>query len=327
MSGNGQGALEPRTEHAPASWGDEENRLAPVSAAGVRPGSGRAWLIAARPLTLPVGVAPVVVGTAVAIAAGPVDVWAIVGAFLGAVWIQVGANFANDLFDHENGADTKARVGPVRATASGLLTRAQVRRGMIGSFALATTAGVYLMAVGGWPIVAIGVASILAAMAYTGGPWPLGYHGLGDLFVWIFFGPIAVGGTAYVVAGSLPPLALAAGAAVGALATCVLVVNNVRDRLTDCDTGKHTLVVRLGREFGVREYAFLLALAYAVPVALVLSSRASPWLLLPLVSLLWALKLLRALATLEGPALNAILAGTGKLTLGYAILFLGGALL
>ena len=303
------------------------SRLAPVSAAGVRPGSARAWLLAARPLTLPVGVAPVMAGAAVAIAAGPVDAWAIVAAFLGAVWIQIGANFANDLFDHEKGADTAARVGPVRATASGLLTRAQVRAGMIGSFALATLAGAYLMIVGGWPIVAIGVASILSAMAYTGGPWPLGYHGLGDLFVFVFFGPVAVGGTAYVAAGSLPPLALPAGVAIGALATCVLVVNNVRDRLTDRETGKRTLVARFGRGFGVREYAFLLAVAYAVPLALALSGRASPWLLLPLFSLFRALKLLRYLATLEGPALNPILAATGSLALGYAFLFCGGVLL
>ncbi len=301
--------------------------LAPVSAAGVRPGSARAWLLAARPLTLPVGVAPVLVGAAVAAAAGPVDGWAIFAAFLGAVWIQIGANFANDLFDHEKGADTEARVGPVRATASGLLTRAQVRGGMIASFALATAAGVYLMVVGGWPIVAIGVASILAAMAYTGGPWPLGYHGLGDVFVWIFFGPIAVGGTAYVAAGTLPPLALAAGAAVGALATGVLVVNNVRDRETDRETGKRTLVARFGRAFGVREYAALLALAYAVPLAAALSGAASPWLLLPLFSLFRALTLLKHLAVLEGAVLNRVLAGTGQLTLGYAILFAAGVLL
>lgn len=301
--------------------------LAPVSAAGVRPGSARAWLLAARPLTLPVGVAPVAVGAAVAVAAGAVDAWAIVAALLGAIWIQIGANFANDLFDHEKGADTAARVGPVRATASGLLTRAQVRAGMIGSFALATAAGVYLMAVGGLPIVIIGVASILAAMAYTGGPWPLGYHGLGDPFVFVFFGPVAVGGTAYVAAGALPALALPAGVAIGALATCVLVVNNVRDRRTDAETGKRTLVARFGRNFGVREYAALLAVAYAVPLALALSGHASPWLLLPLISLFRALKLLRALAMLEGPALNPVLAGTGQLTLGYAFLFCGGILL
>jgi 1,4-dihydroxy-2-naphthoate octaprenyltransferase len=301
--------------------------LAPVSAAGVRPGSARAWLLAARPLTLPVGVAPVLVGAAVAIAAGPVDAWAIAAALFGAVWIQIGANFANDLFDHEKGADTAARVGPVRAAASGLLTRAQVRAGMIGSFALATAAGVYLMAIGGLPIVVIGVASILSAMAYTGGPWPLGYHGLGDAFVFVFFGPVAVGGTAYVAAGALPALAPWAGVAIGALATAVLVVNNVRDRLTDGETGKRTLVARFGRAFGVREYAALLAIAYAVPLALALSGRASPWMLLPLLSLFRALKLLRHVAALEGPALNPILAGTGQLTLGYAILFCGGILL
>jgi 1,4-dihydroxy-2-naphthoate octaprenyltransferase len=304
-----------------------EDTLAPVSGAGVRPGSARAWLLAARPRTLPVGLAPVLVGAAVAAEEGPVDGWAIVAAFLGSLWIQIGANFANDLGDAEKGADTGERTGPVRAAASGLLTRAQVRAGMLGSFVLATLAGIYLMAVGGWPIVVIGVASILSAMAYTGGPWPLGYHGLGDLFVFLFYGLVAVGGTAYVAAGHLPPMALAGGAAVGALATCVLVVNNVRDRVTDAKVGKRTLVARFGRAFGVREYAALLALAYAVPLALALSGHGSPWLLLPLVSLFRALKLLKLLATLEGPPLNGVLAGTGQLTFGYAFLFAGGLLL
>jgi 1,4-dihydroxy-2-naphthoate octaprenyltransferase len=195
---------------------------------------------------------------------------------------------------------------------------------MVIAIALAFAAGVYLTAVAGWPIVVIGLCSIAAGVAYTGGPYPLGYHGLGDLFVMIFFGFVAVCGTVFVQTGAVPPLAWLAAVPVGSIATAVLVVNNVRDRETDVKAGKRTLAVRLGRRAGVAEYAALLALAYAAPLVTVLALGRSPWALLPLVTLPLGLRLLRTLATTEGRPLNACLAGTAKLLLFHGALFAAG---
>ncbi|AKT40205.1 1,4-dihydroxy-2-naphthoate polyprenyltransferase [Chondromyces crocatus] len=305
---------------------------------GIAPGSLRAWVLACRPATLPVAVAPVVVGTAVAHAVSSVRVAPALAALFGALLIQIVSNFANDVFDHEKGADTHERLGPTRATQSGLLTGRQVRLGMLVAVALAIPFGLYLVSVAGLPIVLIGVASILSAIAYTGGPYPLGYHGLGDVFVFVFFGLVAVCGTVFVQAGAVPPLAWLASLPVGAIATGVLVVNNVRDRETDVRAGKRTLAVRLGRTAGVVEYGLLMALAYAVPVALsVAPVRAwavegrgvgsAPWVLLPVVTLPLALRCLRTLRTMEGKPLNACLAATAKLLLAFSLLFAVGLVL
>jgi 1,4-dihydroxy-2-naphthoate octaprenyltransferase len=207
---------------------------------------------------------------------------------------------------------------------SGLLSAQAVRRGLMVTIALAVASGVYLAYVGGWPIIAIGVASVLSAVAYTGGPYPLGYHGLGDLFVMIFFGFVAVTGTAYVQTGGIPTLAWLAAVPVGSIATAVLVVNNVRDRETDVKAGKRTLAVRLGRRAGVVEYAALFAIAYAAPVAAVTWLRRPLWALLPLLTIPLAMRLVRTLATTEGRPLNACLASTAKLLLLYGVLFAGG---
>jgi 1,4-dihydroxy-2-naphthoate octaprenyltransferase len=280
------------------------------------------WVLAARPATLTAALAPVVVGAACAAASAPLRVGATAAALVGAILIQIGTNLANDVFDHEKGADGPDRLGPVRVTQAGLLTPSAVRAGMVVAFAMAMLAGVYLTAVAGWPVVAIGLASIAAGVAYTGGPWPLGYHGLGDLFVFVFFGPVAVCGTAFVASGQVSALAVAASVPVGAIATAVLVVNNVRDRDTDVRAGKRTLAVRFGRRFGVAEYISLLAAAYLVPLDLVFLEGRSRWILLPLATLPLAWPLARVVATSkDGPTLNRALGGTARLLLAFGALF------
>jgi 1,4-dihydroxy-2-naphthoate octaprenyltransferase len=195
---------------------------------------------------------------------------------------------------------------------------------MVATIALSLAAGAYLTAVAGWPIVVIGLCSIAAGVAYTGGPYPLGYHGLGDVFVMIFFGFVAVCGTVFVQTGAVPPLAWLGAVPVGAIATAVLVVNNVRDRDTDAKAGKRTLAVRLGRRAGVVEYAGLLAIAYAAPVVALVAFGRSPWILLPWASLPIAARLVRTVSSTTGKALNACLVGTAKLLLLYGLLFVAG---
>ncbi len=282
------------------------------------------WIAAARLRTLPAAVVPVIVGTAVAHATRGIAWGPALAALGGAIAIQIGTNFANDVFDAERGADGPDRIGPVRAVSAGLISAAAMKRAMIAAFAVAMAFGVYLTAVVGWPIVAIGLASIAAGIAYTGGPYPLGYHGLGDIFVLAFFGFVAVCGTAYVQLGDVPALALWASVPVGALATAIIVVNNLRDRPTDARAGKRTLAVRLGRRGAIVEYALLLLAAYAVPAGLALCSR-DPWIALPLLSAPLAIARLRDLAgASNGPEFNACLAGTAQVLLVHGALFAAG---
>jgi 1,4-dihydroxy-2-naphthoate octaprenyltransferase len=248
-------------------------------------------------------------------------------ALIGAMLIQVATNFANDVFDHEKGADTEERLGPTRATASGLLSARQMRAALILTLALTLIPGVYLVSVGGWPIVIIGIASMVSGVAYTGGPYPLGYHGLGDVFVFVFFGLVAVCGTVFVQANTIPLLAWLAASAVGAIATAILVVNNVRDRETDVKAGKRTLAVRLGKRGGIIEYIGLFVVAYAVPVLAMVLAHAGMWVLLPLVSMPLAIRLTMALATKEGRPLNAVLGQTAMLLLVYGVLLSVGLVL
>ena len=294
-----------------------------MTAAGdIAPGSARAWLLASRPQTLTAAVVPVAVGTACAIAAASFRLGPALAALFGAMLIQIGTNFANDVFDYEQGADTENRLGPLRATQAGLLTPPQMKSGMALSFGLATICGVYLTAVAGWPVVAIGIASVLSGIAYTGGPYPLGYNGLGDLFVMIFFGFVAVCGTAFVQVGAVPGLAWWAAIPVGALATAILVVNNVRDRETDAECGKRTLAVRLGRRAALAEYGLLVASAYGVPIFLAASGRSGVYALLPVASLPLALGLWRDLTRAhDGPSHNRCLVRTAQLLLVYGLLF------
>lgn len=291
---------------------------------GIRSGSVAAWILAARPKTLTAAVSPVVVGTACALSAESFRSGPALAALLGAIALQIGANFANDVFDHELGADTSERMGPLRAVQSGLLSGERVKAGMGVAFALAVFSGTYLVAIAGWPIVVIGLASILSAIAYTGGPYPLGYHGLGDVFVFVFFGPVAVCGTAFVQAGHVPAVAPWAAIPVGAIATAVLVINNIRDIPTDTAAGKRTLAVRLGRSRSLAQFGLLLVASYTVPIVLVAREVVSPWGLLPLLTLPLAAARWARVAKDDGPALNASLAGTAALLLGFSALFAVG---
>jgi 1,4-dihydroxy-2-naphthoate octaprenyltransferase len=283
------------------------------------PATVRDWVGAARPRTLTAAIAPVAIGTACAHAAGGVAWGPATAALVGAGLIQIGTNFANDVFDAEKGADTAERKGPVRAVATGLISAAAMRAAMVVTFALAVLVGLYLVTVGGWPVVAIGVASVAAGVAYTGGPWPLGYHGLGDVFVMVFFGQVAVCGTAYVQVGSVPALAWWLSLPVGAVATAILVVNNLRDRESDAKVGKRTLAVRFGRTFALVEYAGLLAIAHAVPVAL------GGWAILGAATAPWAVVLVRRLVkAVPGPEMNELLGATAKLLLVQSVLMAVG---
>lgn len=282
------------------------------------------WIAASRLRTLPAAIIPVIVGTAVAAATCGRIAWGpALAALFGAIAIQIGTNFANDVFDAEKGADTSERIGPVRAVSAGLITASAMKRGMMVAFAIASAFGLYLVSVAGWPIVAIGVASVIAGIAYTGGPWPLGYHGLGDAFVMVFFGFVAVCGTAFVQLGGVPALAVWAAIPVGALATAILVVNNVRDRVGDARAGKRTLAVRFGRTAALVEYALLLLVAYAVPVGIALAGY--DWALLPLATLPVAVVHMRALlCAVDGPEHNRCLAATAQLLMMHGALFAVG---
>jgi 1,4-dihydroxy-2-naphthoate octaprenyltransferase len=298
----------------------------------------QAWLMAARPHTLPAAAAPVVVGTGLAVHAELFALLPAVGALVGAALIQVGTNFANDYYDAVQGADTPDREGFTRVTAGGLIEPERVKLAMYATFALAILDGAYLVYVGGLPIVVIGLASVASGIAYTGGPYPLGYHGLGDLFVFVFFGIVAVTGTFYVQAASnlalpftttVPPGtvtldALVASLPVAALSTNILVVNNVRDREEDATTGKRTLAVRFGYTASRVEFVAMLVLAYVVPVWFVLQNYSVtvllPWLSLPLAVSVTQTVLSRT----DGEALNPALSRTGQLLAAYSLLFAVG---
>jgi 1,4-dihydroxy-2-naphthoate octaprenyltransferase len=289
------------------------------------PGSAGAWWLAARPRTLSAAIAPVAVGSALALYDFAFDPLPALAALLGALAIQVGTNLANDVMDYRKGADTAERLGPTRAVQAGLLPPGTVARGAAASFGVAVVAGLYLTAHAGWPILVLGIVSILAGILYTAGPWPLAYIGLGDLFVMAFFGIAAVAGTYYVQALAWSPVALALGVAVGALAVAILVVNNLRDLATDRVAGKRTLVVRMGDGWARRYYAALIALAFLVPVVLVAGGWLSLFALSALVALPSALPPLRAvLGGADGRALNPILGLTASLQIVYAVCLVAG---
>jgi 1,4-dihydroxy-2-naphthoate polyprenyltransferase len=279
------------------------------------------WVLAARPKTLSAASVPVLVGSACAEALGGFKLWPALAALGGALLLQIGANFANDVYDYEKGADTAERLGPTRAVQAGLLTPAAMKRGMVVVFALALALGVYLTSVAGPIILAIGIVSIISAVAYTGGPYPLGYNGLGDIFVFVFFGLVAVCGTVFVQVGHVAELAIWCSVPVGALATAILVVNNLRDHEQDAHVGKRTLAVRLGSKAVMYEYGLLLAVSYAVPLFLATSSARGRFVLLPLLTLPLARRLMRAVMSETGRALNSRLAGTAKLLLLFGVLF------
>lgn len=280
-----------------------------------------AWRMAARPPTLTAAVAPVLAGAGAAAGADAFAPGPALAALFGALCLQVGANLANDVFDFERGADAGDRLGPPRATQSGLLAPAEVRRGMWVAFALAFAAGVYLVAEAGWIVAAIGVAGIAAGIAYTGGPWPLGYHALGDAFAFAFFGVAAVVGAYFVQAGNAPAFVWLASVPVGCTVTAILVVNNLRDLASDRAAGKRTLAVVLGERATRLWFGLLLAAAWGCAVALWPASHAGPWALLPLAALPLAAGPLRAmLGGGGGRALNATLRQTARFHLVFGAL-------
>ncbi len=289
----------------------------------------RAWILASRPATLPAAAVPVLVGTSVAMNESAAFRPAVFAATLAcALLIQVGTNFVNDYSDFRRGADTEARLGPLRVTQSGLISTSAIRIGIIVAFGLAVLVGAWLCTVGGWPILAIGTLSVLSGIAYTGGPFPLGYHGLGDVFVFLFFGVIAVTGTAYLQTGDWSRDALTQSIPIGLLATNILVVNNLRDRHTDVAAGKHTLAVRIGERATRAQYALFAGAAYTVPIAFALKGEFRPWFLLPLLTVPFALFLARrVLSGTSGRELNPVLEQSGKLLLAFGILTAVGTLL
>jgi 1,4-dihydroxy-2-naphthoate octaprenyltransferase len=295
-----------------------------------------AWLMAARPHTLPAAAAPVIVGTGLAVHEGVFAPLPALAAFVGAALIQIGTNFANDYYDAVKGVDTDDREGFTRVTQSELIAPESVKRATYATFALAVLVGVYLVSAGGLPILVIGIASVASGFAYAGGPYPLGSHGLGDLFVFVFFGIVAVTGTFYVQAaqvlaapfpmavppGTLTLAAVVASLPVAAISTDILVVNNVRDLETDREAGKKTLAVLIGYRASRVEFLGLLALAYGVPFWFWLTAEFSPAVLLPLVTLPYAASIARTVLTdSSGEALNPALERTGKLLAGYSVLF------
>jgi 1,4-dihydroxy-2-naphthoate polyprenyltransferase len=280
------------------------------------------WLVAARPRTLPAAVAPVLVGTSLAIGEGTFRPLAFTCALIGSIFIQIGTNLSNDYSDARRGADTEDRLGPVRVTAGGLMPPRTVLIGTYVAFGIAVLAGVYLIAIAGWQLLLVGAASILAGVLYTGGPRPYGYEGLGEVFVFLFFGVVAVVGSYFVQTEDLRWEAFAISVPVGLLAAAILLVNNIRDADTDRRAGKKTLAVRLGREGARRLFVGCIAVAYLmVPVIAIFGRGISPLVLLALLSLPLAIPLIRVVRErTDGPSLNEALARTGMLLAVFSLL-------
>ena len=290
--------------------------------------SPRLWLVAARPRTLPAAVAPVLVGTSLAVSQDEFRPLRFCAALIASVFIQIGTNLSNDYSDARRGADTEDRLGPVRVTAGGLLPPRRVLVGTYVAFGIAVAAGMYLAAVAGWELLLVGVASIAAGVLYTGGPRPYGYEGLGELFVFLFFGVVAVVGSYYVQVEELPWEAFALSVPIGLLAAGILVVNNVRDVDTDRRAGKRTLAVKLGAPRARMLFLGMVVLAYLSPVAIPPAGGLSWWTALPLVSVPLAVPLCKTVRSRsDGPSLNRALADTGRLLAVFSLLLSAGILL
>jgi 1,4-dihydroxy-2-naphthoate polyprenyltransferase len=288
----------------------------------------RLWILASRPRTLPAAIAPVLVGTALAAYEDEFHVLPFLAAMVGSTFIQIGTNLSNDYSDARRGADTEDRLGPVRVTAGGLMPPKHVLAGTYIAFGIAVAAGLYLAAVAGWELLVVGVASILAGVLYTGGPRPYGYEGLGELFVFVFFGIVAVVGSYYVQTEELRWEAFALAVPVGLLSSAILVVNNVRDIDTDRRAGKHTLAVKLGRERARVLFTAMVVLSFAAPVVILAFGGLTPWLLITLAALPLAVPLIKTVSSRsDGPALNGALAGTGRLLAVFSVLLSAGVLL
>jgi len=280
-----------------------------------------AWMLAIRPRTLPAAAAGVVMGAALSWHDGYFRLDAVLVCLFTALLLQIGSNLANDVFDFERGTDTVERLGPTRVTQAGMLTPKQVKIGMAVVFALAGLSGLYLAWLGGWVIIILGIAAIISAIAYTGGPFPISYHGLGDIFVFIFFGLASVAGTYFIQAGSISPAVWWMTIPPGLIITAILVVNNLRDLENDRKAGKHTMAVRLGEKGTKIQYVVCMVIAYLIlfPVAyagLIPWTTLSVWLSLPL-----PIQGTKVVLTQKGRPLNAALAKTGQTALVFSLLF------
>ena len=292
----------------------------------MKPLNWSAWKLAIRPRTLPAAATGVIMGSALAWRDGFFRLDAALACLLTALLLQIGSNLANDVFDFERGTDTPERLGPVRVTQAGLLSPTQVKVGMAIVFGLAALFGLYLVWLGGWPILLIGIAAILSAIAYTGGPFPLGYYGLGDLFVFLFFGLASVAGTYYLQAGFISPAAWWMTIPPGLIITAILVVNNLRDLENDRKAGKRTLAVHLGEQATKTQYLICMVVAYlilpcAASLGIVPWSALLAWFSLPL-----AIRTTHLVLTQKGRPLSAALAGTGQTALLFSLLFWVGLL-
>lgn len=286
-----------------------------------------AWFLASRPKTLPAAVVPVLMGTSIAIHDSTFQPLAAIIALICAMLIQVGTNFVNDLYDYLSGKDTDKRTGPQRALASGLISVQEMKFGIVLTFMLTFLLGLYLVYQAGLIVLLIGILSIIAGIAYTAGPYPLAYNGLGDIFVFIFFGFVGTVGSYFVQAGEVSVLAFWASVPVGALITNILVVNNYRDIEEDEGSGKFTLAVKFGRKFTRLQYVMFSILSFAVPFVVYFTYKQSYYLFLPLLSLPLSIKLIKMIYTLNGTELNKTLELTAKLSLLYGVLFAVGILI
>lgn len=285
------------------------------------------WILASRPKTLLAAVVPVMVGTALAHYEGKANIIAAIVALICSVLIQIGTNFANDLYDYLAGTDKKDRPGPERALASGRITVREMEIGTSLVYSTAFLLGLYLVYLAGWIIFIIGVFSIIAGLAYTTGPYPLAYNGLGDIFVFIFFGLIGTIGTYYVHTQQITTLIILASLPVGALITNILIVNNFRDRADDESSGKRTTAVMFGEKFARTLYIILCIISYVIPIIIYLEIVKEIWILLPLITIPMSIKLVRMLYSLQGSALNKTLELTAKLSALYGVLFSFGFLI
>jgi len=282
----------------------------------------KVWIMALRPKTLSASFAPVLIGTAMAFGDGIAHMPTAFLCLCAALSIQIGTNLANDYYDYVNGADTKDRIGPTRATQAGLIEPAAMRLAFIAVFVLAAVFSFWLIKRGGWPVAVIGITAILSGIFYTTGPKPLGYMGLGDLFVLIFFGPVAVAGTYYVQSFEINMAVVLAGLSPGLISVAILTVNNLRDIESDRKTGKNTLAVRFGRPFAVSEYLYALVMAALIPVLIYWLIEDHIYIMTSSCVLLLAVPVIRTVSQSDkGPALNEALARTGRLLMIFGILF------
>lgn len=285
------------------------------------------WLLASRPKTLPAAFVPVFVGTSIVSFDTKVNIVATIVALTCALLIQIGTNFVNDLYDFISGADNESRKGPTRALASGLLTKAEMKTAIVLVFSITFVLGLYLVYISSYITLLIGLLSIFAGIAYTAGPYPLAYNGLGDLFVFLFFGIVGTVGTYYVQTVEFSWLAFWASIPVGALITNILVVNNYRDIDEDREVGKNTLAVKMGKKFTQYQYLLFMFLSYSVLFVVYFTFMESPFIFLPFLSLPMAIKLIKMIFSYKGEQLNKTLELTAKLSAIYAILFAIGILL